>query len=76
MDWLTPELITTLVSVAGAVLTAVFGSKFMKYKKVAVQIAEAMADGKLTVDETRAVVRSITQAATGKEIQERNADNV
>lgn len=72
MEWLSPELITTVVTVIGAILSAVFGSKFMKYKKALQKIAEAFADGELTADETRAIIRAFTGSALDKPVQEQN----
>jgi hypothetical protein len=72
MDWLSPELITTIVTVLAAILSAVFGSKFMKYKKAIQEIAKAFSDGELTADETRAIIRAFTGSALDKPVQEQN----
>jgi len=60
MEWLTPEIIATIISVIFAILSAIFGAKFAKYKRVVVKIADALDDGKITSKEIRDIISEFT----------------
>lgn len=65
MDYLNPELIAYIVTVALAIISSVFGKKYIAYKDKAVKFAaaleitvNALEDDKITPKEAHAIAKS------------------
>lgn len=76
-EWIAEHigLIMTILGIIGSILSVVFGNKYAKYKRFAVQVAKSFADGELTADETRACIRILTEEATSQKVKEENRDD-